>query len=94
MPDSFCFLCGRGQQGGVLKHIKDYHFLVFLAVRDFVSKSLGRLRSDLQLSVQWILICFVIEVSREEYSNLQIIIFNDHLSRQADVLKPTKNAQF
>lgn len=130
-PKVFVLLCGRGQQGWVLKHIKDDRFLVFLAIRDFFARSLGSLRIDFQLRVQWILICFLIEVSRESTQTykwsfsgifkslrpfsqvfrqvkecdihemitvLQLvacpIVFNllCHLSRQADVLKPTKNA--
>ena len=37
----------RYWQGGVLKLMKYYHFLVFLAVLDFFPKFLGRLMSGL-----------------------------------------------
>ena len=38
----FKLLCARGQQGGMLKLMKNDHFLVFLTVRVFFPKFLGR----------------------------------------------------
>ena len=42
----FNLLCDRVQQEGVLKHMKNGHFLVFLAVWVLFTKILGRLRSN------------------------------------------------
>ena len=46
-PTGFNLLCDRGQQRGVLKLMKNDHFLVFLAVLVLFPKFLRRLKSGL-----------------------------------------------
>ena len=46
-PVGFNWLCDRVQQEGVLKHMENGHFLVFLVVWVLFTKILGRLRSNL-----------------------------------------------
>ena len=46
-PMDFSSLPDQGQQGGILKLMKNGHFLVFLVVWVFLPKFLGRLRDGL-----------------------------------------------
>ena len=46
-PMDFNSLPDQGQQGGILKLMKNGHFLVFLVVWVFLPKFLGRLRDGL-----------------------------------------------